>query len=81
MGKRSGFHTTSFSAYAVMGGAEPDHAGDRGEGQQGLPPRSRHGRQGEASWLGAGAAGSPHCIEAKASKARQHSADPGRGIS
>ena len=33
-----------------MGGAEPDHAGDRGEGQQGLPPRSRHGRQGEAGW-------------------------------
>ena len=34
-----------------------------------------------AGWLGAGAAGSPHCIEAKASKAKQHSADPGRGIS
>ena len=33
-----------------------------------------------AGWL-AGGWGSPHCIEAKASKAKQHSADPGRGIS
>ena len=44
----SGFHTiSSFSSYTIVGGAQSDHTGDRYEGQQGLPPRHRHGRSGK----------------------------------